>query len=141
MNIVEPTVKTNEYGRKVYTFPILAMGKPRMTQRDKWYKREVTDRYWIYKRDLNTLANILKFNPQEVLSNYYHVIFYLPMPQSWSKKLQSQMAYTLHRSKPDKDNLEKAFLDCLCENDSFVADSRVSKYWCLQGEERIVLVT
>ena len=38
-----------------------------------------------------------------------------------------------HQQKPDKDNLEKALLDALCEDDSYIYDGRVSKYWSDAG--------
>jgi len=120
-----------------YTFTVIAMGKPRMTQRDKWMKRDVTNRYWLYKDELVRQARELEFDEQIVLSNYYHLVFYLPMPKSWSTKKKQEMNGLLHRDKPDKDNLEKAFLDCLCKDDSFVADSRVTKYWAYREKARI----
>lgn len=43
------------------------------------------------------------------------------------------MAYTPHMQKPDKDNLEKALLDCVFEEDSHVWDGRVSKLWGWTG--------
>lgn len=123
-----------------YIFYVEAMGKPRMTQRDRWKVREVTTRYWQYKDRLNELALQLNFDPQTMLTNYYHMTFYLPMPKSWSETKRKELNGQLHRQKPDKDNLEKGFLDCLCKNDEFVADSRVTKRWCYEGEQRVEVV-
>lgn len=58
-----------------------------------------------------------------------HIIFMLPMPESWSKKKKEAMVGTPHQSKPDKDNLEKALLDAIYESDAHIWDSRVSKLW------------
>lgn len=116
------------------------MGKPRMTQRDKWAKREVIQRYWAFKDELNIRVKQTEFDADKILQDYYHLKFYLPMPDSWSEKKKGLMNNQLHRSKPDKDNLEKAFLDCLCPDDSFVADSRVTKFWCYEEAARIEVI-
>jgi Holliday junction resolvase RusA-like endonuclease len=101
--------------------------KPRMTQADRWKKRPATDRYWAYKDALKTLMDGIEF-PEA-----YHVIFCLPMPKSWSKKKRAAHAHQRHLSKPDKDNLEKGWLDALFEDDSIVWDGRVSKVWAEEG--------
>jgi hypothetical protein len=45
------------------------------------------------------------------------LIFELPMPKSWSKKKRDAMRGQKHTQKPDKDNLEKALLDCIYDED------------------------
>ncbi len=111
-------------------FPVDPMGKPRMTQSDKWKKREVTDRYWQLKDNMKKIAEGYNFIMPE---SDYHMIFNIPMPKSWSKKKKSAMNGKPHKQKPDKDNLEKAVLDALCEEDSYVWDGRVSKLWSYKG--------
>ncbi|KNE88062.1 hypothetical protein PSTG_18543, partial [Puccinia striiformis f. sp. tritici PST-78] len=59
----------------------------------------------------------------------YHVTFVLPMPDSWSKKKRTEMAGKPHQQKPDKDNLEKALLDAIFEDDCRILDGRVTKVW------------
>ena len=41
------------------------------------------------------------------------LVFYLPMPASWSKKKRGAMLHSPHCQKPDLDNLAKAVLDGL----------------------------
>lgn len=41
------------------------------------------------------------------------LVFYLPMPASWSKKKREAMLHSPHCQKPDLDNLAKAVLDGL----------------------------
>jgi len=113
-----------------YEFPVDPMGKPRMTQQDKWRKRPATDRYWQLKDNLKKIADGYKFKMPEC---DYHMIFNLPMPDSWSKKKKEEFNGKPHQQKPDKDNLEKAVLDALCEEDSYIWDGRVSKYWAYKG--------
>ena len=69
-----------------------------------------------------------------VLPQNYHVIFVIPMPKSWSKKKKVQMHGQPNRQIPDKDNLEKALLDALYEQDCGMWDGRVTKVWGYLGE-------
>ena len=103
--------------------------KPRMTQSDKWKKRPCVQRYWDFKDDL-----LLKLGRDFVMPECnYHLIFYIKMPKSWSDKKKKEMYLKPHQQKPDKDNLEKSFLDCTCEEDSNIWDGRVTKRWGYKG--------
>lgn len=103
-------------------YRITGVGKPRMTQRDKWKGRECVRRYYAFKDEIREYGVTMpKFG--------YHVIFIMPMPEKWSKKKRAEMCGKLHETKPDKDNLEKALLDAVFKDDSVVSDGRVSKIW------------
>lgn len=115
----------NDFMAKIYN--INPMGKPRMTQRDRWMKRDVTDRYWAYKDEVNILGISLP-------ECNYHITFILPMPDSWSKKRKAEMNGRPHQQKPDKDNLEKALLDAIFDDDSRIWDGRVTKLWGESGK-------
>ena len=66
------------------------------------------------------------------------MVFYRPMPQSWSKVKQQRKEFTMHDSKPDGDNLGKGILDAMegiiFKNDSKCFDTRIVKLWSLQEE-------
>lgn len=106
---------------------ITPIGKPRMTQRDKWAKRPCVARYWAFKDELRKQWDGDKVPCQICLT------FHLPMPKSWSKKRRNQMLGTPHKQKPDIDNLVKSFLDCLLEDDSYVWRVDASKLWSEGG--------
>lgn len=111
------------------------MGKPRLL---RGQGGKVAVRYRIYKRDLRKLAAQARFTMPE--SNY-HMIFYIPVSKSWSKKKKLEMIGKPHQYKPDKDNLEKAVLDILCpDDDSHIWDGRVTKYWTEEGRGRIEII-
>ena len=55
------------------------------------------------------------------------------MPASWSEKKKKEMDGKPHQQKPDIDNLEKAFLDALCKDDSYVYAHAGEKYWGREG--------
>lgn len=60
-------------------YAITPMGKPRMTRSDKWKKRPEVLRYRAFCDEVRARGVILP-------ESRSHIIFILPMPQSWSKK-------------------------------------------------------
>ena len=51
----------------------------------------------------------------------------MPMPESWSAKKKQAMAGLLHRTKPDRDNIDKAICDALWKDDQCIAIGRQEK--------------
>lgn len=100
------------------------VAKPRMTQRDKWAKRPAVLRYRDYCDRLRELCPAIPPNG----SLEVRMLFWMPMPKSWSAKKKELHASFHHHSKPDVDNLAKGVLDAL-----FVDDSRV---WRITAEKR-----
>jgi Holliday junction resolvase RusA-like endonuclease len=122
---------------KRITFPITPVGKPRMTQRDKWKKRKVVQRWFAFKDELRRQAGLIGFVPPPCGMG---LRFVLPMPESWSKKMKAGMDGKPHQAKPDKDNLEKAFLDALLEEDSVVWQTAgVEKRWGRTGRIEVYI--
>lgn len=109
---------------------ITPIPKPRMTRSDKWKKRDCVQRYYSFKDEVQ--ANNISLPESD-----YHVIFVLPMPKSWSKKKKLEMNGKPHQQKPDKDNLEKALLDAIFDDDCKIWDGRVTKLW---GEVGKILI-
>ena len=106
------------------TVPIKPIGKPRMTQRDKWDQRPAVMRYRAFADELR-----LRVGPVPALPLYVGWVAYFPMPKSWSNAKREKMAGTYHRQKPDRDNIDKAILDALWKEDSCIADGRMIKRW------------
>lgn len=84
------------------------------------------ERYNEYKLSLAELARQKRFSPPEQGG---HLIFYIPVPKSWKKYKKEEMHMKLHQSKPDWDNLAKAFFDSIFSEDMRIADVRVTKKW------------
>ena len=120
--------------QKRIEFNITPVPKPRMVRSDRWRHRTCIDRYWVYKDELNYIARAEDYQPGDTLD----IIFYLPMPDSWSKKKKEKMIGKPHQQKPDTDNLMKAFKDCLMKKDETVYDERSRKFWDFKG--RIVVI-
>jgi len=57
------------------------------------------------------------------------ITFVIPVPPSWSKKKKKLYHGRFHQSKPDIDNLQKAFLDSLMMEDKQIAHLEVQKRW------------
>ena len=46
-----------------YLFTVTPIGKPRMTQRDRWAKRDCVLRYYAFKDSIKEQATMQKFTP------------------------------------------------------------------------------
>jgi len=111
--------------------PITPIGKPRMTQRDKWAKRPCVVDYYRFKDALRLAVQL----PDDIDNLSWTA--YFPMPRSWSKKKKAEMDGKLHRQRPDRDNVDKAILDALLSEDSGIARGYTEKRWAY--EPRLVL--
>jgi Holliday junction resolvase RusA-like endonuclease len=109
---------------------ITPIPKPRMVRSDSWRKRPVVTRYWAYKDELVLKANLAKIK----LSEEVNVVFYLPMPESWSKKKKEAMNGKPHQQVPDGDNILKGLADCLCKQDNFIWKVSYEKRWAYKGK-------
>jgi Holliday junction resolvase RusA-like endonuclease len=107
------------------------MGKPRMTQRDKWQKRPCVLRYREYCDRIRAEAGKIAENPLAI-----HIKAFLPMAASWSKKKKAASLGQRQRLKPDWDNIGKAICDALLDEDSCIAVGITEKFWCSEGDER-----
>lgn len=62
-----------------------------------------------------------------------NLTFFMPIPDSWSKKKQDRFDGQPHTSKPDRDNLEKGVLDSfnkiVWKDDGQVCDGRTRKFY------------
>jgi Holliday junction resolvase RusA-like endonuclease len=130
---------------KKFTFNITPQTAVRATQGDRVFFRIPRDKlrpaglkrllrlekYNNYKVDLCALAKQKRFTPPEQGG---HLMFYLPVPKSWKEYKKKEMHMKLHQSKPDWDNLSKAFFDSLMSEDKYIADVRVTKKWVNQEE-------
>ena len=104
---------------------IIPLGKPRMTQRDRWKKRPVVTRYHEYADRLREEADKQNF----LLGEKVEINFFIPVPKSWSKKKKSANLGRPHKQRPDLDNLIKAVQDILMKEDSTIWNIKAEKKW------------
>lgn len=136
---------------KVYTFDIEPMGYVRSNAKSHWTNPRVA-KYHVYKSYLQTLMKHQKF---VMPSSNYWIKFYMSAPKSWSKKKFNSKLNKECISKPDKDNLEKAFLDAYfykpkgskfnlvngdTRNDSCVWHGGVTKVWAEKGKIEVYVI-
>ena len=105
-------------------FNVTPIGKPRMTQRDRWKNRACVLAYYEFKDTIRDQLGGFVFP-----NSGSTVTFFLPPPKSWSKKKRREHENQPHMVRPDIDNLLKALLDSLFENDSCVWDVRSRKVY------------
>lgn len=110
---------------KLHFFPITPVAKPRMTQQDKWAKRPCVLRYRAFK-------DKCRLHRVPVVSGCT-VIFYLPMPESWSERKRTKMLGLPHRQKPDLDNLIKGLWDARVKKDEALDSVHAEKRWSTVG--------
>jgi Holliday junction resolvase RusA-like endonuclease len=120
---------------KKIVFEICPLPKPRMVRSDTWAGRRVVAFYWEYKDHLNILARQKKYKIGDTLN----IVFYLPMPDSWSEKKKREMNGKPHQQKPDVDNLLKGFTDALMAEDKNLYKVEISKYWAVKGQIEVFL--
>ena len=113
------------------TYKIVSVPKPRMTQRDKWAKRPAVVRYRAFCDEVRALGVNVKESGSEV-------VFVIPMPKSWSKKKKAEMIDEPHQQRPDLDNLLKALLDAIYDEDCTVWNIKASKIWGETGPIEIL---
>jgi Holliday junction resolvase RusA-like endonuclease len=111
---------------------IVPVPKPRMTQRDKWLDppRPCAGRYFAFCEELRLKCPRL---PESWATGIVVIDFYLPMPASWSKAKVAKHRGMPHQQKPDVDNLVKAFLDSVYDEDCHVYDEHGRKFWSDKG--------
>lgn len=103
---------------------------PRMTRADAWKKRPCVLRYRAFRDEVRFKIKSLPPSPV--------VIFTIAMPESWSAKKKGEMFGYAHTSKPDIDNLCKALLDAMFDDDSHVWNLWAVKRWGFVGSIEIV---
>lgn len=122
---------------KTYTFNVPPNTAPRQTRRDSWKPRACVLKYRAFKDALRAEVVKTDFDPEMDLLEYFHVVFVIPFPKSYSKKKRRELLGTPHRQTPDCDNFLKAFLDSLLKQDCEVYDGRVTKIWGEVGKIQV----
>lgn len=114
------------------------MSKPRMTQRDKWKQRPVVMRYRDWCNRVRAAVGDSLPAPEQIAELNW--IAYFEPPRSWSKDRRWRAAGTPHYAKPDRDNIDKAVLDCLFKQDQGIAAGRIEKRWDWKARLEVEIV-
>jgi Holliday junction resolvase RusA-like endonuclease len=92
-----------------------------MTRKDRWAKRPVVQEYFTFRDEVQARRVKLPIPSK--------VIFWMPMPPSWSKEKQRGHDGSAHEQTPDIDNLLKALLEALFHEDKIVWSVWPEKRW------------
>ena len=113
---------------KIEIFDITPTAYVRQTRADRWKRRPVVLRYRAFRDEV-------ALRIRELPEDFFHVVFLLPMPASWSEKKKRDFAGRPHLGKPDKDNLEKGLLDAVYRgrDDAHVWNTASTKLWAYHG--------
>lgn len=100
---------------------------PRHSLRPSGLKRlKRLEKYNQYKIDLLAEAKRKRF---EIPAAGLSVVFFIPTPKTWSKKKKLAHNGLLCQSRPDIDNLAKAFIDSLTPEDKYISNLSLTKRW------------
>lgn len=96
-----------------------------MVKSDAWKKRPCVMRYWAFKDKVRELGIELQ-SPCKIT-------FYIPMPDSWSKRKKNDFCGKPHMNVPDGDNLLKGILDSVFDDDAHMWSVAYEKRWAREG--------
>ena len=133
---------------EIGSWPVRAMGKPRMTQRDRWNPSPQVKRYLAFKDELRLRTASRRSHIEEVLFSPGSTtawIFYVKMPTSYyrggKRSSENTKAFKLRNTgmdqKPDLDNIMKAVWDTLAIEDKAIYGLMAWKLW--SDEDRITM--
>ena len=120
-----------------FTIPGEPIGAPRMSRMDKWKQRPCVVRYRAWK-DLARSCAVELPETNQILSLSWTA--YFEPSASWSKKKTAALIGTIHRFRPDRDNIDKALLDALFKQDSGIGVGTIAKYWGTESRLEVVIV-
>jgi Holliday junction resolvase RusA-like endonuclease len=114
-----------------FTYLGTPIGKPRMTQSDKWRRppRPEVARWFDFKTGFWSAAIEAGYRPQIDVILSVEATARIKFPKSYSRPLKNRLREQNHDEKPDVDNIQKAIADALTENDAKIYRSNVIKLW------------
>jgi len=107
---------------------IAPVAAPRQSRRDKWAPSRAVQNYRAFRDHIG-------YKVQELPADFFHVVFVIPMSESWSRKKKLELCGHPHELKPDTDNLVKALIDGVYRDreDSHVWNYAATKLWGFTG--------
>ena len=109
---------------RIQVFSIAPTPAPRQSARDKWRPSKAVQIYRAFRDEVGLQL-------KELPTDFFHVVFLIQVPRSWSEKKKREHIGLPHLAKPDKDNLEKALIDAVfrSRDDSHVWNTASTKLW------------
>ena len=97
---------------------------PRQTRKDKCDPSPAVQRY-------RSFRDQVAWQRLELPADFFHAIFLIECPRSWSQKKRKEHVGQPHTSTPDADNLMKALIDAVYrgKDDAHVWNYATTKLW------------
>ncbi len=111
-----------------YVIEIDPMPAPRMNYRSK--ATEKAKKYFAFRNEFILKAKVKGLKD---LPDVLDVVFFIPMPKSWSRAKKNKMLFKPHQQKPDLDNLLKSVQDAFNKDDSHAWGVMARKCWAITG--------
>ena len=113
-------------------------GKPKAKQRPRWSGKFMYSPKSEWEKSIADQLSLINYQFNEAVR--VDMTFYMPRPKNhyrtgkFSHILKASSPKKWHTSKPDRDNLDKAVLDCMTKSgifsdDSIVCDGTIKKMW------------
>jgi Holliday junction resolvase RusA-like endonuclease len=129
-----------DLNRKCHIIDVIPIGAVRMTKSDRWKinpnhidprkrQRPAVTRYFDFKNKVVKECNKVGY----VMKNHIDVVFFLPMPDSWSTKKKELYNGKPHKSRPDIDNIVKGLMDAVKKEDGDVWSVKAEKRYAYKG--------
>ena len=109
--------------------PIRPLSYVRMTKQSRFKKRALE--YYAWRDNIRLLLKLKKFNFDKCSS--LRIVFYFPLPKSFSKAKKTKLLNTPHRQKIDLDNAIKALIDAIFYGPETPDDAHL---WRIEAEKR-----
>ena len=113
---------------RIQLIDVVPVAAPRQTRKDKFKPSPAVQRYRAYRDEV-------AYKLKELPEDFFHAVFMIPVPPSWSKKKKTEHVGRPHLAKPDKDNLEKGLLDAVYRGreDAHIWNTASTKLWSYYG--------
>lgn len=92
-------------------------------------------RYFGFRDAVKLQARVYNYK----MTGHLEIIFYMPMPSSWSKIKKKSMDGQPCQVRPDIDNLVKAWCDSMETEDNFVWSINAKKVWSDVGKIEVIV--
>ena len=103
--------------------------KPRMTQRDRWKKRQCVLDFFAFRDAVRQEKEDWSLIGKDFEYESFEIEFHIQMPKSWSLKKKDRCDGKPHQQRPDLDNLLKGWKDSVYEEDAVVWHVEATKLW------------
>lgn len=102
--------------------------RPRLSKNGKVFSKQFKEKRFVQWQIKSQMNDQDAFKDRDA-SISVEIAFHMPIPSSWSQKRLKSVLGKPHHVKPDVDNLEKFYLDCM-NKIVYPDDCQISQLYC-----------